>query len=144
MFQITNHLLSDAKNQNSLSISKIQEGSDRISHFKNTLVGRGFQKFDASDLNKSYCYDAYSKEFLEGDRLKYIIICYFYNLKGVYEFPEAFEFSFETQIETDMGIISIESTQWVLTAKEKSDALIDYFHDKAESMWKLTGKNFIW
>lgn len=136
-------MLSDTKNQNSLSISKIQEGSDRISHFKNTLVVKGFSKFDASALNKNYCYDSYSKEFLEEDRLKYIIICYFYNLKGVYEFPEAFEFSFETQIETDMGIISIESTQWVLTTREKSESLINYFQDKTELMWKLSGKNFI-
>ena len=43
-----------------------------------------------------------------------------------------------------MGIISIESTQWVLTTKEKSDALIGYFQDKAELMWKLSGENFIW
>lgn len=135
--------MSNTKIGDSLSFSKIQKNSDRISHFKNVLIRNNYYKFDYSRLNKNYCYDAYSKEFLNGDKLKYIIICYFYNLKGIYEFPEAFEFSFETQIETDMGIINLESTQWVLTTKERSESLIHYFQDKSESMWKITGKNFI-
>lgn len=136
-------MLSSTNLENSLSIAEIQKNSDRISHFKNTLLKGGFHKFDFSGLNKNFCYDAYSKEFIEEGKLKYVIICYFYDLKGVYDFPEAFEFSFETQIETEMGIISIESTQWVLTAKERSKMMIKYFEDKAESIWKLTGKNFI-
>jgi hypothetical protein len=129
--------------ENSLSIAEIQKNSDRISHFKNTLLKNGFYKFDFSSLNKNFCYDAYSKEFIHDGNLKYIIICYFYNLKGIHDFPEAFEFSFETQIETHMGIISIESTQWVLTSKERSETLINYFQQKSESIWEITGKNFI-
>lgn len=143
MFQVTSRLSSITKNQNFLSITKIQKNSDRISHFKNVLLSKGFSKFDYSEISKNHCYDAYSKQFLEGVNLKYIIVCYFYNFKGVYEFPEAFEFSFETQIETDFGIVSLETTQWILTTKEKSQSIIDYFEKKSEDFWKLTGKNFI-
>lgn len=57
--------------------------------------------------------------------------------------PELFEFSLECQIESEKGVLQMESVQWnfihPITAREN----LRYFEEKIELIWEILGsKNF--
>lgn len=53
--------------------------------------------------------------------------------------PELFEFSLECQVESEKGVLQIESVQWnfinTITAREN----LKYFEEKISSIWEILG-----
>ena len=129
--------------ENFLSINKMQKGSDLSDSFRKKLVEMGYHKFDGKPLKGEICYDAYYKDFNNGDDLKYTIYCYCYDLKGVVEKHEVFEFSFEVQLNAGMGIIGLEAIQWDFRTEESAILNIKYFEKRVDIVWEsLGGINF--
>ena len=130
--------------ENSLYINQIQKESHNSVLFRNLLVSNKYRSFDGKKLKGDLCYDAYYKDFENESGLIYTIYCYCYDLKGITENPEAFEFSFEVQVETERGIIGFESIQWDFRDYKKASINLEYFENCANRIWKdFGGKNFI-
>lgn len=143
MRQQTIQFQSYTEKEGFLSIGELQTGSQNSYIFRNMLVSEGYSRFNAQNIKGEFCYDSYSKEFLNGKDLKYTIYCYCYDLKRVIEEAELFEFSFEVQIESDRGIIGIESIQWDFRNPATAKDNLIYFQNKIEKMWSdLGGKYF--
>lgn len=125
--------------ENSLSISKIKKSSFISESFRKKLVELGYRKFDGKRLKGDICYDAYFKDFMNGDDLSYTIYCYCYDLTGIIENPEIFEFSFEVQINAGIGMIGLESIQWDFRTEENAEFNIEFFERKVNDVWKALG-----
>jgi hypothetical protein len=125
-----------------LSICELQTGSPNSYIFRNILVSEGYSRFDGQKIKGEFCYDSYSKEFLDGNNLKYTIYCYCYDLAKVMENSELFEFSFEVQIESDRGILGIESIQWDFRNPMNAKENLNYFQTKIEKIWQELGKKY--
>ena len=129
--------------ENFLSIDKIKKGSQISDSFRKKLIEIGYHKFDGKSLKGQMCYDAYYKDFNDEENLKYTIYCYCYDLDGMVEKPELFEFAFEVQINAGVGIIGLEAIQWDFRTEESSILNIKYFEKKVDDVWKsLGGINF--
>jgi hypothetical protein len=129
--------------ENFLSIDKIKKGSQISDSFRKKLIEIGYHKFDGKSLKGQICYDAYYKDFNDEENLKYTIYCYCYDLDGMVEKPELFEFAFEVQINAGVGIIGLEAIQWDFRTEESSILNIKYFEKKVDDVWKsLGGINF--
>ncbi len=129
--------------ENSLYIKEIQKGSKDSHIFRNILIESGYSKFDAKPVKGDICYDAYYKYFKTGEDLKYTIYCYCYDLKNIIDDPELFEFTFECQIESERGIIGIESIQWNFTNPNAAKSNLIFFEEKMEMLWiNLGSKKF--
>jgi len=125
--------------ENSLSINKIQKGSDVSGEFRKKLVERGYKKFDGKPIKGEICYDAYYKDFSLEEKLKYTVYCYCYDLKDMVPNPEQFEFSFEVQLNAGIGIIGLEAIQWDFKTIESSELNIILFEKKVDDVWKALG-----
>jgi hypothetical protein len=55
------------------------------------------------------------------------------------EDPELFEFSLECQIESEKGVLQIESVQWNFVNPISARENLKYFEDKIESIWSILG-----
>lgn len=111
--------------------------------FRKKLVEFGYRRFDGKKLKGDICYDAYFKDFMNGNDLGYTIYCYCYDLTGIIENPEIFEFSFEVQINAGIGMIGLESIQWDFRTEENAEFNIEFFEKKVNDVWKaLGGINF--
>lgn len=129
--------------ENSLYINQIQKESHNSVLFRNLLVSKKYRSFDGKKLKGDLCYDAYYRDFTNESGLKYTIYCYCYDLKGITENPEVFEFSLEVQIETERGIIGFEAIQWDFRDIKIAENNLKYFESKSEIIWKeFGGKNF--
>jgi hypothetical protein len=58
------------------------------------------------------------------------------------ENSELFEFSFEVQIESDRGILGIESIQWDFRNPMNAKENLNYFQTKIEKIWQELGKKY--
>lgn len=57
--------------------------------------------------------------------------------------PELLEFGLECQIESEKGIIGLESVQWNFINLNEVKSNIEYFEKKIDEIWKILGnKNF--
>ncbi|MFN9953738.1 MAG: hypothetical protein ACK55I_11625, partial [bacterium] len=65
--------------------------------------------------------------------------CYCYDLNGIVENPEIFEFSFEVQINAGAGMIGLESIQWDFRTEEDAIFNIEFFESKVNDVWKALG-----
>jgi hypothetical protein len=139
MFQQTNQSKLPIQGENSLYISDIQKGSNNSHIFRNLLVDYGYIKFEGKTLKGDNCYDAYYKYFKTGEDLKYTIYCYCYDFKNILDDPELFEFVFESQIESERGIIGIESIQWDFTNTNEAKSNLIFFQEKIEMIWTSLG-----
>ncbi len=140
MPQPTIQFRSHTERESSISIESLQTGSANSYIFRNILISSGYLRFDAKKIKGDFCYDAYTKEFMDQDKLKYTIYCYCYDLKQVIEDPELFEFTFEVQLESDRGILGIESIQWDFTNPLKGKENLHFFEDRIEKIWQLVGQ----
>ena len=125
-----------------ISIDSLQTGSQNSHIFRNILISEGYLKFDAQKIKGEFCYDAYLKEFTEANNLKYTIYCYCYDLKKVMDESELFEFCFEVQIESERGILGIESIQWDFRNPTNAKENLNYFQNKIEKIWQEVGKKY--
>ena len=125
--------------ENFLSINKMQKGSSVSDSFRKKLVELGYRKFDGKPLKGEICYDAYHKDFSTEENLNYTIYCYCYDLKGIVENPEIFEFSFEVQLNAGAGIIGLESIQWDFRTEEDALFNVKFFEAKVNDVWKALG-----
>jgi len=125
--------------ENSLSISKIKKSSLISESFRKKLVEVGYRRFDGKKLKGDICYDAYFKDFMNGKDLGYTLYCYCYDLTGIIENPEIFEFSFEVQINAGIGMIGLESIQWDFKTEENAEFNIEFFEKKVNDVWKALG-----
>jgi len=139
MYYKINQFKLNTQEENSLSLKQLQKGNDNSIFFRNLLISKKYKKFNGKQLKGDLCYDAYYKDFLDGDDLKYTIYCYCYDLKELVENPEIFEFSFEVQIETERGIIGFEAIQWDFRTPQRSIKNLEFFESKAEIIWKTFG-----
>lgn len=126
--------------ENSLSINNIKRSDDVSDSFRKKLVSLGYHKFDGKSIKGEVCYDAYYKDFFDGNEVKYTIYCYCYDLKGIIENPHLFEFSFEVQINAGLGIIGVESIQWDFRTIEDCEFNVDFFEKKIDVIWESLGK----
>ena len=55
--------------------------------------------------------------------------------------PEAFEFVLESQLETNKGLIGIESVQWIFNDSEQAFNNIRYFENLVDNNWIFGGSN---
>lgn len=136
MSQQTDQSKSDFPKESFLLIDELQKGTDTSGFFRKLLVSKKYIKFDAKKIKGDTCYDAYYKDFENEKGLKYSIYCYCYDLKELVENPEAFEFSFEVQLETGRGIIGIETIQWDFRKNVDSLINIEFFEKKIEQIWE--------
>jgi hypothetical protein len=113
--------------EGSLSINNIQKTTPVSDSFRKKLVELGYRKFDGKPIKGEICYDAYYKDFNVEKELKYTIYCYCYDLKGMLDNPELFEFAFETQINAGAGVIGLEAIQWDFRTEESSEFNIRFF-----------------
>jgi len=125
--------------ENFLSINNMQKGTLVSDSFRKKLVELGYHKFDGKPIKGQICYDAYYKDFNNGDDLKYTIYCYSYDLKDIVDKPELFEFSFETQINAGLGIIGLEAIQWDFKSEENAEFNILFFEKKIDDVWRSLG-----
>ena len=125
--------------ENFLSINGLKKGDHNSVLVRNIFVSNGYKKFDGKRIKGQLCYDAYYKEFTEKDFLKYTIYFYCYDLKEIVQNSDLLEFSFETQIESKMGVLGIESIQWNFTDSRKASENIDFFEQRIEETWKIFG-----
>lgn len=126
---------------NFLSISNLKKESHNSVLVRNIFVTKGYKKFDGKRIKGDLCYDAYYKEFVEDNSLKYTIYLYCYDLKEIVPDPDLLEFSFETQIESKRGVLGIESIQWDFTNCNNVPETIDFFEQRIEETWKIFGGN---
>jgi len=126
--------------ENFLSIDKMQKGSEVSDFFRKKLVEIGYHKFDGKPIKGEICYDAYYKDFGDEEGLNYTIYCYCYDLKGMVENPEIFEFAFEVQLNAGLGIIGMEAIQWDFRTIQDSILNVRYFEKKIEDVWEALGK----
>jgi hypothetical protein len=139
MNSLTTHLKSDTKKENSLSLNDINSTKTNSESFRSLLITNGYTRFDCEGIKGDRCYDSYHKDFVENEKLSYTIFCYCYNLRGIVENPENFEFCFESQIETGNGILGLESVQWCFKTKENCLTNILGFEAIVNSNWKNLG-----
>ena len=139
MFQQTNQSNSTTQGENFLFIKDLQTGSTHSHIFRNILIEFGYTKFDAKSIKGDICYDAYFKDFKSRDELKFTIFCYCYELKGIVEDPELLEFELECQIETERGVIGIQSVQWNFTNRVDAKTNLEYFQAKMDLIWTSFG-----
>jgi hypothetical protein len=125
--------------ENSLCISEIKKGSKKSHVFRNILIEFGYSKFDSSGLKGEFCYDSYYKDLKLENELKYTLYCYCYDLKEIMEDPELFEFSLECQIESEKGVLQIESVQWNFINPISARENLKYFENRIESIWEILG-----
>lgn len=143
MFEPTTQFQSITKGESFITIDGLHTGSPNSYIFRNILISGGYTKFDGEKIKGEFCYDAYLKEFKESKNLKYTIYCYCYDLRKIMEDPELFEFVFEVQMETERGIIGIETVQWNFIHPIDAKENLYYFESKIQKIWKeLGGKNF--
>ena len=132
----------NTKEENFLSINDIGKNLSHSIFFRNVLVENGYKKFDAKKIKGDFCYDAYYKDFEDdSNKLKYTIYCYCYDLKNLVENSELLEFSFEVQINSERGIISIETIQWNFRTGLSSKNNLGYLEKKCDEIWKILGCN---
>jgi hypothetical protein len=125
--------------EGSLSINNIQKTTPVSDSFRKKLVELGYRKFDGKPIKGEICYDAYYKDFNVEKELKYTIYCYCYDLKGMLDNPELFEFAFETQINAGAGVIGLEAIQWDFRTEESSEFNIRFFENRVDAVWKSFG-----
>lgn len=125
--------------ENLLSINNIKKVSDVSDSFRKKLVEIGYRKFDGKPIKGEICYDSYHKDFSDDEGLNYTIYCYCYDLNGIVENPEIFEFSFEVQINAGAGMIGLESIQWDFRTEEDAIFNIEFFESKVNDVWKALG-----
>lgn len=122
-----------------LSINNMQKGTPLSDSFRKKLVEMGYRKFDGKPIKGEICYDAYYRDFKNGEDSKYTIYCYCYDLKDLVDRPELFEFSFETQINAGLGIIGLEAIQWDFKTEKNAMFNIQFFEEKIDDIWKSLG-----
>jgi hypothetical protein len=125
--------------ENSLSINNIKKSDNISDFFRKKLVELGYHKFNGKKIKGEICYDAYYKDFLNINGVKYTIYCYCYDVKDLIETPDLFEFSFEVQINAGLGIIVLEAIQWDFRSIEKCEENVREFEEKTELVWKSLG-----
>lgn len=129
------------KMENSLSINNIKKSNAISDSFRKKLIELGYHKFDGKAIKGEICYDAYYKDFMDGESVKYTIYCYCYDLDGIIENPSLFEFSFEVQINAGLGIIGIETIQWDFRTVENYEFNVNFFEKKIQTIWGSLGSN---
>lgn len=126
---------------NSLSLNKIKKDLTRSEKIRELLLSLGYSPFNAKNIKGDKCYSGYYKEFFNGADYIYSIYCYCYDLTGLVDNPEMFEFGLETQLETERGLIGLESVQWIFKNTEEAFNNIRYFENLVNNNWIFTGSN---
>lgn len=108
--------------------------------FRSLLVANGYKRFPGTENKGTRCYDSLCKEFYNNGEYIYSVFCYCYNLKGIIESPELFEFGLESQIDTELGIVGIESVQWDFSTEQKSLRNVIGFEALVNMNWKNLGE----
>lgn len=124
----------------SLTMDQIRRDIDDSIIFRNILIHKKYIKFDGKKLKGELCYDSYYKDFLDDGKLKYTIYYYCYDLKGLTKNPEIFEYSAESQIESEKGVIGLETIQWNFITSDIAEENIEYFENQIEMIWRQLGK----
>jgi len=126
---------------NSLSLNKIKKDLTRSEKIRELLLSLGYSPFNAKNIKGDKCYSGYYKEFFNNSDYIYSIYCYCYDLTGLVDNPEMFEFGLETQLETERGLIGLESVQWIFKNTEEAFNNIRYFENLVNNNWIFTGSN---
>lgn len=126
--------------KNSFSLKTLNQKKTNSELFRSLLVANGYKRFSGTENKGTRCYDSLCKEFFNEGEYIYSVFCYCYNLKGVIENPELFEFGLESQIDTELGIIGIESVQWDFTTEQKSLRNVIGFEALVNMNWKNLGE----
>jgi hypothetical protein len=129
----------NGEKENSLSLKNLQRDDQISVLFRNHLVSIGYTRFDGTEMKGPLCYEGYFKDFFTEGELSYTIYCYCYDLRGVIDDPGRFQFIFESQIESERGIIGFESVQWQFETFSKGQENLEYFEFQVESYWKIAG-----
>ena len=137
-----NQLKLNTQRVNSLSLNDVKKDLTKSEKIRELLLSMGYNPFNAKELKGEKCYSAYYKEFYnDNNDYKYSICCYCYNFSGLVENPEAFEFVLESQLETNKGLIGIESVQWIFNDSEQAFNNIRYFENLVDNNWIFGGSN---
>jgi len=126
---------------NSLSLNDVKKDLTRSEKIRELFISIGYKPFSAKEIKGEKCYSAYYKEFYNESDYIYSIYCYCYNFNGLIENPEKFEFVLESQIETEKGLIGLESVQWLFGNKEEAFNNIRYFENLVKKNWIFGGSN---
>lgn len=126
---------------NSLSLNKIKKDLTRSEKIRELLLSLGYSPFNAKNIKGDKCYSGYYKEFFNNSEYIYSIYCYCYDLTGLVDNPEMFEFVLEAQLETERGLIGLESVQWIFKNTEEAFNNIRYFENLVNNNWIFTGSN---
>lgn len=126
---------------NSLSLNKIKKDLTRSEKIRELLLSLGYSPFNAKNIKGDKCYSGYYKEFFNDSDYIYSIYCYCYDLTGLVDNPQIFEFVLEAQLETERGLIGLESVQWIFENKEEAFNNIRYFENLVNNNWIFTGSN---
>ena len=137
-----NQLKLNTQRVNSLSLNDVKKDLTKSEKIRELLLSMGYNSFNAKELKGEKCYSSYYKEFYnDNNDYKYPICCYCYNFSGLVENPEAFEFVLESQLETNKGLIGIESVQWIFNDSEQAFNNIRYFENLVDNNWIFGGSN---
>lgn len=129
----------NGEKENSLDLRTLQRDDQVSVLFRNHLISNGYTRFDVAEMKGPLCYEGYFKDFSVDGKLSYTIYCYCYDLRGIIEDPSRFQFIFESQIESERGIIGFESVQWQFETFSKGQENLEYFESQVESYWKISG-----
>ena len=129
----------NGEKENSLDLRTLQRDDQVSVLFRNHLISNGYTRFDVAEMKGPLCYEGYFKDFSVDGKLSYTIYCYCYDLRGIIEDPSRFQFIFESQIESEKGIIGFESVQWQFETFSKGQENLEYFESQVESYWKISG-----
>ena len=126
--------------KNSLSLNLLNQKKTKSEVFRSLLISNGYKRFNGTENKGTRCYDSLCKEFFHNGKYSYSIFCYCYNLRGVVDNPDLFEFGIESQIETELGIVGLESVQWDFLSEQKILTNIIGFEALVNMNWKNLGE----